>query len=499
MESSHLKNGALLQGGKYRIVRFIGSGGFGCTYEAEHTLFKSRVAIKEFFISDFCNRDDNSGEVSVVTETKSALVDKLRGKFVNEASVIFNMHHHNIVRVIDVFAENGTAYYVMDYIDGQSLHSMMKTQSRLPEQTAVRYIRQVADALAYVHSQNRLHLDVKPGNIMIDSSDNAILIDFGTSKQYDEEKGENTSTLVGRTPGYAPPEQMGNDVVKFTPSTDVYALGATLYKLLTGITPPSATLLISGEEIEPLPQGTSNGIIQAVTKSLELNRKRRPQNIAEFLGLLDGDSGSSAGTDDSTVINNTSEITVLGYERPTTDHTNTKTQGYINGHEYVDLGLSVKWATCNIGASSPSDYGDYFAWGETTVKYGETEEIDFYGDIGGVSLYDAARAKWGKTWRMPTENELDELIEKCNWKWAKENDCYGYRITGTNGSSIFLPAAGYRPDEDTYSQGSNGHYWSSTPDGSNTNYAFYIHFGSEDFFTDWGIRDSGRSIRPVSE
>ena len=121
---------------------------------------------------------------------------------------------------------------------------------------------------------------------MIDKLDNAILIDFGTSKQYDEVDGENTSTLLGMTPGYAPLEQIGNDVIKFTPATDIYALGATLYKLLTGITPASANLLASGEYLEPFPVEITYPTRDAIARSMEINKHKRPQNITAFLDLL---------------------------------------------------------------------------------------------------------------------------------------------------------------------------------------------------------------------
>ncbi|MCD8304270.1 MAG: serine/threonine protein kinase, partial [Prevotellaceae bacterium] len=216
----HLKDGTLLQGGRYKIVRFISSGGFGCTYEAEHVMLEKRVAIKEFFVKDFCNRDERTAHVTVGTESKRGLVDKLRGKFLDEARAICKLQHKGIVGVTDVFEENGTAYFVMDFIEGRSLADMLAANGPLPEAKAVRYIRQAAEALAFVHQNNRLHLDIKPGNIMVNKDDEALLIDFGTSKQYDEVDGENTSTLMGRTPGYAPPEQMDNSVGHFYPSTD---------------------------------------------------------------------------------------------------------------------------------------------------------------------------------------------------------------------------------------------------------------------------------------
>lgn len=284
----HLLNGTLLQGGKYRIIRYISSGGFGCTYEAEHVMLGERVAIKEFFVKDFCNRDEATAHVTIGTQSKLGLVEKLKGKFVEEAKMLYRMQHPGIVHVSDIFEENCTAYYVMNYIAGSSLSEIVAAEVRLPAPRALKYIRQIAEALKYVHEHDCLHLDIKPGNIMVDNEDNAILIDFGASKQYDEVDGENTSTLLGMTPGYAPLEQIGNDVVKFTPATDIYSLGATLYKLLTGITPPSANLLASGEELGAFPERISETVRETVIKSMEINKNRRPQNIAEFLKLLDG-------------------------------------------------------------------------------------------------------------------------------------------------------------------------------------------------------------------
>ena len=293
----YLSDGTLLQGGKYKIVRFISSGGFGCTYEAEHILLKKKVAIKEFFVKDFCNRDETTSQISVGITSKTALVSKLKSKFIAEAQSLCSLEHPNIVHVFDVFEENGTAYYVMDYIDGLSLNDLVKNNGPMAEQKAVGYIMQVADALKYVHSQNRLHLDIKPGNIMVDENDKAVLIDFGASKQYDEEGGENTSTLLGKTPGYAPLEQMGNDVVKFLPSTDIYALGATLYKLLTGNTPPSASLLASGETLDAMPSFISEGTRNAIIQSMQTNKMKRPQSIGEFEKLLSGDIDESTQID----------------------------------------------------------------------------------------------------------------------------------------------------------------------------------------------------------
>ena len=189
--------------------------------------------------------------------------------------------------------------------------------------------------------------------------------------------------------------------------------------------------------------------------------------------------------------------------------------GTSNGYGYVDLGLSVKWATCNVGATSPEEYGDYFAWGETTEKgtyykdncptYGLTKSelqsqgyIDSEGNL--TSQYDAARANYGGNWRMPTYDELEELKTQCTWEWINENYFKGYKVTGPNGNSIFLPAAGYRYGSSLYHAGSYGHYWSSTPDeyfgnshACNLNFASDFH-GMGDY-----TRYDGQSVRPVLE
>ena len=190
--------------------------------------------------------------------------------------------------------------------------------------------------------------------------------------------------------------------------------------------------------------------------------------------------------------------------------------GTVNGYEYADLGLSVKWAACNVGASSPEDYGNYYAWGETETApnnnysesncsaYGLTiSQLQSSGYIDGdgnlMPLHDAATANWGHTWRMPTKTEQQELLDNCEWEWTQVNGVNGYKVTGPNGNSIFLPAAGYRYGSSLYNAGEYGFYWSSTPYESNSNSAYYLYFNSSSQGVNWGRRYSGRSVRPVTE
>ncbi len=176
-----------------------------------------------------------------------------------------------------------------------------------------------------------------------------------------------------------------------------------------------------------------------------------------------------------------------------------------NGHEYVDLGLSVKWATCNVGATAPEEYGDYFAWGETTTKSSYTS-INYTYFLNPTTLplsADAARVNWGGSWRMPTVAEQDELrnTDNCIWIWIAQNGVYGYKvISKKNGNSIFLPQAGYRNNSDLNDPGTIGYYWSSSLIPNGSNYAYYLCFS-------WGsvhrgefdYRHSGLSVRAVCE
>lgn len=173
-------------------------------------------------------------------------------------------------------------------------------------------------------------------------------------------------------------------------------------------------------------------------------------------------------------------------------------------HEAVDLGLSVKWATCNVGASSPSDYGDYFAWGEITPKADYTQEnSDTFdknmSDIAGNPEYDAACANWGGSWRMPTQAEIEELVDNCTCTWTSRDGHNGYEVTSKiNGNSIFLPAAGLF-SLSVSDVGWLGFYWSSTPLEDDTLNAYYLHFSSSHHSVNWHYRYYGRTIRPVSE
>ena len=294
-----LASGTLLQGGKYRIIRTLGQGGFGITYEAEQIALGQTVAIKEFYMRDCCERRTNSLALNIGIGAQRDLVLRFKAKFIKEAKTISNFKHNNIVKILDIFEDNETAYYVMECLSGGSLAHLLAISGQLSEESAIRYIRQVASALDYVHEHNTVHMDVKPSNILLDSQGNAVLIDFGTSKHYDSVGEQTTTTPIGYSKGYAPLEQYRDgDVSQFKPATDIYALGATLYTLVTGKIPPEAPVIVNEGGLDRV-SGISDNVWATISNAMMPRFIDRPQSVSEFLNIL---------LDEATVVNDRNNI-----------------------------------------------------------------------------------------------------------------------------------------------------------------------------------------------
>lgn len=283
--------GTLLHG-TYRIDGYLSSGGFGNTYLATNIQFEERYTIKEFFMRGLTQRDNNNTTVSVSNSENEDTFAAQREKFKKEARRLHNLHNEHIVHVYDLFEENGTAYYVMDYVDGENLNERLKrTNKPLNEEEVLKLLPQILDALNAAHSNGIWHLDLKPANIMVDKTGVAKLIDFGASKQQSAKGGATSTTAVSYTNGYAPREQMEQNLDKFGPWTDFYALGATLYTLLTNRRPPLPSDIDDDATLDkhlalPMPTGISPKMKGLILWLMPTSRLKRPLNVSEIENYL---------------------------------------------------------------------------------------------------------------------------------------------------------------------------------------------------------------------
>ena len=303
--------GTMLRGKKrdYRIDRVLGQGTFGITYLAytkvtvDGDLGKLQpeipVAVKEFFMGDINGREGST----VTTGGSGELFDKYRHKFARESANLANLNHANIVKVVETFEANGTSYYVMEYCGGGSLDTRIAECGGLPQGEALRYFGQIASALSYMHSRRMLHLDLKPGNVMLRTGGEAVLIDFGLSKQFtDDGEPESSTTIGGGTPGYASLEQANynedDSESKLPVTMDVYSLGATLYKMLTGKRPPVASDVLARFPEQPLrDHGVSDDVIAAIRHAMQPIPANRYQTVAAFAAALDCASEATEAAD----------------------------------------------------------------------------------------------------------------------------------------------------------------------------------------------------------
>ena len=274
--------------GEYEIKRVLGQGGFGITYLAHDENLARDVAIKEYFPREFAHRETGCTVVPSQDEQERADFDWGMRHFIEEARSLTRFRHKNIVGAIGFIRDNGTAYLVMEYCDGESLEALAKRVGPLPVHVLMPIVNQLLDALEEVHRVRLLHLDVKPSNIFVKQDGTVVLLDFGSVRQ--AISSHTKSVMVG-SPGYAAPEQGSNDVDARArgPWTDIYGLGATLYRLMSGSRPQEAMARLQDDRLLALSSltelGYSSGLVDMVNASLRLKPHDRPQSVNELRKL----------------------------------------------------------------------------------------------------------------------------------------------------------------------------------------------------------------------
>ena len=583
----------LLFADRYRLIKRIGQGGFAEVWLADDTLADLQVAIKIYG-----GMDEDGLKI-----------------FVKEINKVYHLNHTNLLKPQYVAAWNNMPYLVMTYCSAGSLEKQI---GQITEQEIWKILHDVASGLAYLHSNNIIHQDIKPANILQDDMGNYVIIDFGISTLARDTLRK--STLRGNTSAgtlaYMAPERFSKDPTPLFAS-DIWSLGAMLFELLEGKTPFPADfgggMQKAGAELIDITANVSQELKSLIYKMLSLNTWDRPTatTLVEWaknpsaiekpslpiqrkitkpaeqpqqpnqpprkrwiwimvalliiagLGMIGirkyqdyqleiaikeqirqdsirqvqiQDSIREVRRQDSIraeqerIRRNDSIAAVQAAEQERKRLERKQNQlefagtGSHYGYDYVDLGLSVKWATCNVGASRPEDYGFYFSWAETAPKsvYSWSNYKWCNGNINAITKYctissygtacygnidnnmdvdlsdDAANVNMNGNWRMPTRSELEELHINCAWNWTTLNGLKGYKVTSKiNGKSIFIPAAGCRVEGSHKDKGSRGTYWSNSLTDEYPFQAYKLSFDSRYVMVVVSSRAAGCSIRPV--
>lgn len=292
-EQHSLKTGVILR--NYEIIRVLGEGGFGITYLAKDIELGLKIVIKEYFPNEFSIRKQDS----TIIAKSSSIQDFAKGllRFKEEAQTLAKFNHPSIVKILSYFEANDTAYFVMEYEEGIDLSQYLKQKNAAINQDDIYgIIMPILEGLKEVHAYNYLHRDIKPGNILLRANNSPVLIDFGASKLVTGDVSKSITSML--TEGYAPLEQYSTDIKKQGPFTDIYAVSAVIYKMITGKVPPSAQtrsyqLLSEGNDpFEPLTSlklsGYDTNFLRAADRALSINGKDRPQNVKEFQSDISG-------------------------------------------------------------------------------------------------------------------------------------------------------------------------------------------------------------------
>ena len=542
----------------FELKRLLGRGGMAEVWYAENEIGKP-AAVKVL--------NENLSHNQQIVE-----------RFHNEALVMVKLNHPNIRQVYGYGYLGNRHCIVMEYLDGEDLEELLKNGRRFTDEELQRWWNQTVDALNYTHAMGIVHRDIKPSNIFLDEYGNIKLLDFGIAKMMENASMTQTGMVMG-TPMYMSPEQV-NDIKHVDNHTDLYSLAVSFVHMLTGKKPYDddncsvfeiqMSIVTKPLDLSEVPEAWRGFLAPYLEKDPQKRPAlRRFEAVPPAIKANDDHAGKTeskkqlaatvAAPQPKKPINKPQpkEPTSEGQPKPPLvepqpSESQDKPKGKIGlwiglgvaalavllvvllkkpkeepvvvDHDYVDLGLpsGTLWATCNVGASSPEGYGNYYAWGETstkstydwdTYKYanGNDDKLTKYcneSDYGNNGFTDnltqlqsgddAATSAWGSGWRTPSKTQWDELLENTTNKWTTQNGKKGRLFTSKkNGQTLFLPAAGYRWDDELNSAGDDGYYWSSSLDTDSPDSAWYFRFSSYGTYVGSSGRSHGRSVRAV--
>lgn len=461
-----------------------------------------------------------------------------------EFRIGYGLRHRGVVETVDFvnLPQVGNAI-VLEYIDGVNLRQYLEDNRSLTTEKAMHLISEICEAVSYLHSHKIIHRDLKPENIMIEHATHAVkVIDLGCA--------DATDYCIVKGPAgtrhYAAPEQLEQGAVVDV-RTDIYAIGKILIDIKVSMGKARNVHRVAMKCIEPRPADRYQSIPE-LRDALDKTTSRRvfPWYLSililaaiavalllPFVGKTD--AGLTEAQSDTLVRENERTETVpkhdtgesVKYEKPVIEYIAPQSSNVSDAKEEavsgnvakkipehaVDMGLSVMWSDCNVGALSASDYGDYFAWGEIGVKenylrrtyqYSDSIRNDvclFIGDNISGTEYDVAHELWSDGWALPTMSHWRELVKNCIWQWTKLNQHNGYMVTSKiNGNSIFFPASGCKVETTVIEQGAFGYYWSaSLNDETHLKgaQAFGLYFNNGTVSVSYWYRHRGCPVRPV--
>ncbi|MBO4820779.1 MAG: SEL1-like repeat protein [Prevotella sp.] len=409
---SALKVGTRLNNDTYEIIKVLGQGGFGITYEAKDLHLNRHLAIKELFAKDVCGRGEDGKTVVVPLKATKDSFDYQMEKFKGEARILAGLHNKHLVTIYHFFKENGTSYFVMDYVEGKSLRDLLREVHHYDEYTVKDIIlEQMLETLDCIHKQNPplCHLDIKPENIMVNMNDfNIVLIDFGASKyaSTSHDGKSNLSSMMVYSPYYAPIEQMSANAKKnMGPWSDFYALGATMYALLTGFDPNEPSEILADpsptkEKSIPLPPSLSEQMKKLIVWMMSPSKGDRPQSVEEIRRFLGKGVGDARGGDlDPVEMFNRGEDCFYGKNGMAQDYAEALTWYYKaaeQGHAAAQNALGVMLQN---GMGVETDEREAVEWYRKAAKQGNADAQSSLGFMyrngrGGLPKSDDMAAEW---------------------------------------------------------------------------------------------------------